>query len=313
MKQADDFFRYSRERHNIYLQRRDGVPAPWTEDTTLQTTGFTNIYRELDRVTCWFRQNLRDRLKGKREVVVWTAVFRWFNRISTGEALLRHFHQMGGEPFDAELAEKIIREELPKGPWVTGAYMMCSGFNNGDKLSGTLDMCQKFADWWQETGQYEFFDDKERPRLTMQEAHKLLVPRYGLGGFTAYEIVTDLRYAGAVDISDRMTWAHAGPGATRGGSRVLYGEPHHLSQSNRTHQQQLTELMRELLRMSQHQTWWPQNDPDWPAWELREVEHTLCEFDKYERVRREQGPAKKVFRADTAHLRPLPDQRLGGL
>jgi hypothetical protein len=34
----------------------------------------------------------------------------------------------------------------------------------------------------------------------------------------------------------------------------------------------------------------------WPAWEMREVEHSLCEFDKYERVRRGEGRPRGVYR-----------------
>lgn len=316
MRQADDFFRYSRERHNVYLLRRMGEPAPWTDDPTLCSTGFTNIFRELDRVTIWFRQNIRDRLARTRDVVPWTTYFRWFNRITTGEVLERYLNvcDLGTAPWDRETVEAMIRDTIPGGPWVTGAYMVCSGVSrHGDKLSGILNLCDQFSDWWNETGQYEWFDGDDRPQLDMEGAHQLLVPRMGLGGFTAYEVVTDLRYTCAIDPRDRMRWAHAGPGATRGGSRVLFGEPDRLSQGNRAHQEQLRELMRDLLRMSQSGIYWPQNDPDWPAWEMREVEHTLCEFDKYERVRREQGRAKKVFRPTEAQGRPLLDARLGGL
>jgi hypothetical protein len=313
MKQADDFFRYSRERHNVYLQRRNGDPAPWTEDPVMNCTSFTNIFRELDRVTIWFRQNIRDRLSNTRHIVPWTTYFRWFNRITTGEVLVRYLNVQdpGCAPFDRSLLEEMIRDEIPKGPWVTGAYMVCSGFGNGDKLTGMLNFCQLFDDWWSTTGQYEFYNDLNEPQLTMQEAHKLLVPRMGLSGFTAYEVVTDLRYTGAIDPRDRNKWAHAGPGATRGGSRVEFGEPYLWSQGNRQHQACLVELMQELLRMSRKVEWWPQNDPDWPRWEMRDVEHTLCEFDKYERVRREQGRAKKVFKPSLAG--PLLDAKLGGL
>ena len=37
-------------------------------------------------------------------------------------------------------------------------------------------------------------------------------------------------------------------------------------------------------------------DMDFPAWDMRTVEHTLCEFDKYERVRTGEGRPRQVFR-----------------
>lgn len=315
MRQADDFFRYSRERHNVYLLRRNGETAPWTDDPVMNCTSFTNIFRELDRVTIWFRQNIRDPLKHDHFVVPATLIFRWFNRIETGEVIAPMLRE---KRWDREEAEALIRKAIPRGPWVTGAYMVCSGFSNGDKLTGMLNFIDAMMAWWYGgsgpgIGMLKFFQNSinPRPMMKMQEAHKALVPLAGLGGFTAYEVVTDLRYTCGVLKDDRNAWAHAGPGATRGGSRVMHGEPWHWSQGNRAHQAELVELMQTLLKMSRKVEWWPQNDPDWPAWEMREVEHTLCEFDKYERVRREQGRAKKVFKPLLAGA--LLDAGLGGL
>ncbi len=315
MKQAEDFFRYSRERHNVYLQRRDGMPHPWTEDPVMNRVGFTNIFRELDRVTIWFRQNIRDRLRHDHFVVPATAIFRWFNRIETGEAIAP---MLRAGYWDSTEARSLILDRLPKGPWVTGSYMVHSPYGV-DKLTGMLQYCDNLMQWWEGSGRYttsgllRFFANSinAKPMLNMRNAHAALCALDGLAGFTAYEVVTDLRYTCGVDPTDRLTWAHAGPGATRGGSRVAFGEPHLWSQGNEGHQECLRKLMRDLLRMSQSDQYWPQGDPDWPAWEMREVEHTLCEFDKYERVRREQGQAKRVFRPGRAG--PLLDAKLGGL
>lgn len=313
MKQLDDFFRYSRERHNVYLKRRDGDPLPWTEDKVIQVTGFTNIYRELDRVTVWFRQNIRDPMRDQPEVVPATLIFRWFNRIATAEAMLPCFGHLGNTGvWDSRWAAELVRAVLPKGPWVTGSYMVHSPYGV-NKLDGMLQYCDSMMAWWACEGRDLFFDGKGQPLLTMEEAHRALQPLDGISGFTGYEVVTDLRYTGAIDPRDRNHWAHAGPGATRGGSRVLFGEPDRLSQGVRKDQETLRQLMRTILMKSRNVAYWPQDDPDWPRWEMREVEHTLCEFDKYERVRREQGQAKRKFFAETAHERPLPDALLGGL
>ncbi|GAF76676.1 unnamed protein product [marine sediment metagenome] len=53
-----------------------------------------------------------------------------------------------------------------------------------------------------------------------------------------------------------------------------------------------------LLILPELLTWVNSNWPDdWPLWEMREVEHTLCEFDKYERVRLGEGTPKQLFRS----------------
>jgi hypothetical protein len=54
----------------------------------------------------------------------------------------------------------------------------------------------------------------------------------------------------------------------------------------------LTE-MRKLLQLSRTGYNWPRR---WPAWEMREVEHTLCEWDKYERTRLGEGVPKALYR-----------------
>jgi hypothetical protein len=304
------FFAFARERHSIYLKRMEGKPPPWTDDPILSSKRFTNVFRELDRTTLWFRDNIRDPLKADTFVVPATIIFRWFNRIETGELLAPFLREMAVGNLRQRLktlatAEELIRERIPRGPWVTGSYMVCSGFNTGDKLAGMMRFSRMMLEWWHNGGLEGFFQVENtirvQPRLNLQEAHTILLGLQGLAGFTAYEVVTDLRFTEAVRPTDVMLWAHAGPGATRGASRVMGHEFDHLSQHSTRDQAVLVEVMKELLKMSRKSDMWPLG---WPRWEMRDVEHTLCEFDKYERVRREQGRAKNVF--FPARACPLP-------
>jgi hypothetical protein len=54
------FFAYARERHQIYLNREQGQPKPWTEEPVLQQYRFTNVFRELDKTTLWFKDKVRE-------------------------------------------------------------------------------------------------------------------------------------------------------------------------------------------------------------------------------------------------------------
>ena len=56
---TDDLFAFVRERHQIYLRRKAGQTKPWTTDPILQQYRFCNVYRELDTVTKWIRDNWR--------------------------------------------------------------------------------------------------------------------------------------------------------------------------------------------------------------------------------------------------------------
>ncbi|MCG7944832.1 MAG: putative DNA base hypermodification protein [Candidatus Thiodiazotropha taylori] len=42
---------FSEERQNIYLRRKSNKPQPWTDDKTLQTYKFCNVFRDQDRTT----------------------------------------------------------------------------------------------------------------------------------------------------------------------------------------------------------------------------------------------------------------------
>ena len=89
----------------------------------------------------------------------------------------------------------------------------------------------------------------------------------------SYELVTDLRHTYYLhDAEDIMTWANAGPGAMRGLNRI-HGRD--LDDTSKKHD--WCHEMRELLNIA-----WMKYSLDF---ELREIEHSLCEFDKYERVR----------------------------
>ena len=46
-------FAFANERHMIYRRREAGESPPWTADPILCNYRFTNVYRELDRVTIW--------------------------------------------------------------------------------------------------------------------------------------------------------------------------------------------------------------------------------------------------------------------
>jgi len=291
------FFDFARERHQIYIARQAGDMGPWTDDPILQKYRFTNVFRELDRTTIWFREHIRDQLQAEPEVLIATVLFRWFNRITTGEAVFCQ-GRTDTWPKEATAWDEFLESEsvLPlrdsiltycgKGPYVTGSYIIKTpdGYN---KLDGVL----KCIEWFCETNDWRHTAEvmlREESVVTLQNTWAWLKQARYLGGFMAYEIVSDLRHTALLrDASDIMTWANPGPGAVRGLSRLCYG-----STGVRVHKVHHQWLMQELLELSQDQTHWPQ---DWPAWEMREVEHTLCEFDKYRRARTGEGRPRGTF------------------
>lgn len=281
---SEEFFAYARERERIRRSRLAGQPAPWTEDPVLQKYRFCNINREHDRVTAWFRHHLRDPLRDDPFVLLATVAFRWFNLPVTGMALKPMLLE---RRWDAQEAVERIRESRPNGPWTTGAYMIKSriGHPKVEGLCWCIDNIAQDA---------EHLAARVEPGDTTLEGMWERLCEYPyMGAFMAYEVVTDLRHTYLLqDAPDIDTWANPGPGAARGLCRLL-GKPLDALNRNRDPDRAtMIALMQELLDHSRTEANWPQ---DWFQWELREVEHTLCEFDKYERARLGEGRPKQQF------------------
>lgn len=254
------FFAYARERYRIKLRRDEGKPRPWTTDPVLQQFRFCHIFREDDKTTVWFRENVRDPLRDEPvKVALATIGFRWFNLISTGERIKDVLLQHGWD-------NGLVRERLAGvRPLITGAYMVRSPYGI-NKLDGLLQYMSQLP------------DPVLLQQPTLQAAHAILAASPGQGDFTAYEVVSDLRYTCVLEhATDIMTWASPGPGAARGLEWIYRRK---FSRSSARGIQEQVELMRRLLEHSTKPSYWSET---WPSWDMRTVEHTLCEYDKYRR------------------------------
>jgi hypothetical protein len=286
MTNRQEFFAFARKRHEIYLRRRAGDPWPWTDDHVLRTYSFTNVFRELDRTTIWFRENVRDALRDRPEVLLATVVFRVFNRVTTGEVIFRggddsvfaRFLKTGDT---ADMRHAIVGA-LGVGPFFTGAYCVAApaGYS---KLDGMLLVLTQFAEessWREEARKWR---SAEAPLL--RDACLWFKQWAFFGGFTSYEVVTDLRHTALLSrAADIMSWCNIGPGSRRGLDAVR----------GRRRDKETDEVgeVQSILQDSLRPDCWPS---DWPRWEMRDAEHTLCEFYKYERTRLGGAPPRNLY------------------
>lgn len=285
-----EFFNYAELRERIRINRENGLFPPWTNDPILQQYRFCNIFREDDKTTRWFRENIRDELNGSPNVLLATAAFRWFNRIEIGEILLAPeiglVNNAGN--WDSTAAYHLIMEHFPDGPWTTGSYIIMTpkGMN---KLDGVLWCIDQFAKDAEHLG-----CRMEGEEASLEGVWEVLQTYPFLGQFMAYEVVTDLRHTYLLDeAEDINTWANPGPGAARGLSRIYFNNTHEFNRQRLVDRQEMMYRMQDLLRLSREKQYWP-----WPErpWEMREVEHTLCEFDKYQRAKSGQGRPRQKGR-----------------
>ena len=262
-----DFNNYMIERHSIYERRAEGQPYPWTDDPILKEYSFCNVYRELDRVTIWIRENWREPYADHPNLPFAMAMARQINWPDT-------LQEIGfPEHWNPERIKAIMQGRLNRKEKVyTGAYML-TGTLGGTKVEQTIDKIL--------TPLYEM-----PPRIinnSLEETWKRYLPYPGFSGFMAYEVVTDLRHTKHLEnAEDIMTWANPGPGAKRGLNRI-----HGRELEKSIPRKQLISEMKELLDVC--------NMAPLPL-ELRDIEHCLCEFDKYERVRLGQGKPRAKYK-----------------
>lgn len=267
--ECDEFFRTARERYRILLRRRQGEPRPWTEDPIFRSFRFCNVHREDDRTTEWFNHHVRHVVATDPWCSLHACMlFRWFNRIETGKRIWDQLLRREWRP-------DIVRAKLTGvSPLVTGAYVIKTPAGMS-KLEGII-WCMDRA-----VPHFEEIIGRRRNFSSLRYMWERLVELPYLGPFMAYEVVTDLRHTvllnHAIDIN---TWANAGPGAARG-LGLIWGEPDRYRYTSRVHQELMNTDMCDLLALSRREENWPKH---WPSWEMREVEHWLCEFAKYKKA-----------------------------
>jgi hypothetical protein len=291
------FWYWISERHRIYLKRAAGEPKPWTNDPILRDYKFTNAFRELDRGTVWLRENfLEPHRYDHREGCAWYTCdpedeqcdcglggliafnicwYRMFNWWGTGAFL-------GWQTdWNVEEITKKLEDRLANGHQVfTGAHIVYSPPGFG-KIDAIAKVCADLYHVCVAAGALETCCREDR---SLQVVFETLKTVHCVGGFLAYEMVSDMRHTRLLeDATDIMTWANPGPGAQRGLRR--------LERASRPDRNAI-ESMRTLLTRSYGMGMLP----DWvPALEMRDIEHSLCEFDKYCRVKFGEGQPRSRF------------------
>jgi hypothetical protein len=282
MDDERQFFYWINERHAIYLSKAAGQPKPWTNDKIFQQYKFTNPFRELDKTTVWMREHLtRPNSNASIEETLFNCcVFRMFGTMEMGAAL-------GWiKQWDPEYVKSLARGRLSMGLKVfTGAYIIT---NQGLKNPKEEVVCDIFlTPVWKAREQLA---NCIRETNSLEALHKELgrFAGWGGGGFMAYEVVTDLNHTSAMpEPVDRFTWANAGPGAKRGLNR-LHGRP--LDKASGV---DWNSEMRQLLDIAPKHC-----DPEVreQVIDMRTIEHSLCEWDKYQRVLLGQGKPRSLYK-----------------
>lgn len=293
-REFDLWLYYTRERHDIYLKRKQRLPPPWTEDRILRQFRFCNVYRELDTVTIWVREHIREPFADDKWLWFMLAIARRINLPATLAELMAD--KKGAWPRNGKWSPdrmvQLLDDRTARGEAVyTGAYMITAetGAEHIGKTKSRTTAFSNLLPLWQKAAQIE-------PQLhhTLRRAFAAILGQgFAWGPFMSYEVVTDLRHTSYLSHApDVATWANAGPGAFRGLNR-LQGRPLKQPQKPEAACAEMVQLL-ELTRKE-----WPRQSVNFPRLEMREIEHTLCEFDKYLRVQLGEGTPRSRYTPST--------------
>lgn len=271
---------YILERQRIHEARVAGLPAPWTTDRTLQTTKFCCVIRDDDRTS----REAREIVQGlPRETALAAALsFRLYNRVSTLQALVA----AGAYDHRGPTASGKVLEVLESLPMVfnTTAYRVTvrGGLWNLPTIARMIALGARAArEEWQ-------------PRRTAELTCQALSGMLEAGPFLCYQIMQDLRWLGH-RYEDERSWCVVGPGAVRALQRMegeydrarqdeLKARPMNRGRTEGAKSASDVETARWLPKMRALL-------PGLPDYvNMFELEHNLCEWDKYMRV--SSGEAK---------------------
>lgn len=266
---------WMKERQRMYRRRFDEKlpPEQWTEDPILKMYRFCNVFRELDKVTIWIRENWREKFDGHPHLPFAMCIARLFNEPTSLEAI--GFPEVWDPEGVKARLHKIHDTEKVFNP----AYMISNVGEHKNKIDLVVeDYLTPMFD------NLPMIDSR-----SLKNSHQILRGYDGIGDFIAYEVVTDLRHTSFLrNAKDIMTWANPGPGAKRGLNRVFgreVGESLTSFQAN--------EEMQNLLRICKEALY--HEDPMFADLEMRDIEHSLCETDKYLRAKVDGRPLKQLY------------------
>ena len=288
------FFAFVHERQEIWRKRATGGDPPWTDDGLLREYVFCNNYRELDRGTIYFRRCVEQRKRSRAakrgaaeapeaafKDALWESLaYRLLNKIETFASAWR---PGGGipspEPKSWNAFAAFLRDAHARGPI----------FSNAHQTMGLERYLATMGDVRARLGALgaEVF----ALRGDVEAVFKKLRTLNNVGPFLAWQVVCDLFESDALDAAaTEDDWVMLGPGAKRGLARC-FGKVHPIDELD------LAKLLASVQRDAFRSLGLDFAFFAGKRLTLKNVEHCLCEFEKY----RNNGAGMRRY-ASRAHL-----------
>jgi hypothetical protein len=284
--------------HRMYIHippwfARLNLFGRWTADPILQAYPFCNTYRVLDRVSQYIIAEVIE--KGSQdptELVFRILLFNTFTSINTYETLRAAITPFTWSSYERADYERVLRRSYDdKVSIYTGAFQ---------KPAPNLGFVENFMN-------HLVLMEVLMKDLPMQctkaeyiaDVFEWLCTFKSMGDFTAYQLVLNLSYSSVLNFSD-YDFVVVGLGSRRGLQRCFKGLIPHSCEVGIIRWMQLTQSDHFSRLNLKFNGLGPRARPIM----LCDIEHTLCEIDKY--VRKLGAPSHRAFHSSG----PLPKMRL---
>lgn len=261
------------ERHFIYKNKKEGKPKPWTTDPIFQNYFFCNVFRQYDKCSKWIIDNIVPLVN--EDIRNWRLIIL-YRYISTYEIF--KVVEGAGQVRNIDWVRRYLSSERKK---------------NNKIFNGCFLRNPRIKGRWVQTWQVPFFVIKEMEECETAESaypgnflNEITTLEYmtrwftqfsATKGFMGYEYACDFEYTKWFNPTDKLTWCNKGPGAQKGMSWLVYGNPNKKFTKDQwiAYTRQLYDVMNKPFEKV-----FPKESIT-----MREVEHWLCEFQKYVKYR----------------------------
>jgi hypothetical protein len=286
------------ERHSIYHRRFiEKKKAPWTKDSLLRDFKFTNVYRELDNNSQYLINNviLNDDFSIKDRVFK-CIIYRFFNRNDVWDkvgkyAKYRQFDHVNFLRKISEFDNPFCKAYFAIPSPVTMALGRELGYypKGKDYQIGIINLyISSFM--YAESGFIHKMFDIKTPEKFIKEIRKIPF----LYEFLAYELYCDFDYFNPEILKfNQNDYVNIGPGCQTG-IRLIF--------PNRS--QDVNECKEVIYHLRDNQKYYfdlfgfsdfPYLKNKYGKLTLREIEHSLCEFQKYWKMIHQIGKKRQKF------------------
>ncbi|KAG6810859.1 hypothetical protein H0H92_010043 [Tricholoma furcatifolium] len=276
----DTFWRFAAERKAIDDRRRAGMPQPWSDNPTFQKYAFCNTYRVADRHSQYLiREVIEKGSQKSQEVAFRVILFNTFMRQSTWELLDEKLGPLTWARYRREDYNRVLSEAKEDGMALYTSSFQKPAPKFEFKEAHVNHLCLL------EILMQANLPARFKSAKYLAEVYDYLLSFPSMGEFSTFQLILGLSYTKLLPFSG-MDFVIAGLGAASGLEK-MFG-----AQKMRDAKQANPDILEDLIR------WLAENQdaqfkrlgiefsglgPKRLPMDLADIEHTLCEVDKYSR------------------------------